>query len=121
MRCEGDLKADDSLHLPPKRRLPAFHFELLGIELYGRQRRIGAYLLVCGNILRPQLEPALPPLRCVRETIDRQAEVRQDLVIDDIVQKDGIRVESFLRQDDAIFEWPVLADGGVPENAEISL
>jgi len=121
MRCQGDLKADDSLHLAPKRRLPAFHFELLGVELYCRQRRVGANLLVCGNILRPQLEPALPPLRCVRETIDRQAEVRQDLVIDDIVKKDGIRVEGFLREDDAVFEWPVLADGGVPVNEEISL
>ena len=121
MRCQGDLKAEDSLHLAPKRRLPAFHFELLGVELYCRQRRVGANLLVCGNILRPQLEPALPPLRCVRETIDRQAEIRQDLVIDDIVKKDGIRVEGFLREDDAVFEWPVLADGGVPENAEISL
>jgi hypothetical protein len=121
MRCQGDLKADDSLHLAPKRRLPAFHFELLGVELYCRQRRVGANLLVCGSIIRPQLEPALPSLRCVRETIDRQAEVRQDLVIDDIVKKNGIRVEGFLREDDAVFEWPVLADGGVPENAEISL
>ena len=121
MRWEGDLKADDSLHLPPKRRLPAFHFELLGVEFYGRQRRVGADLLVCGSILRAQLELALSSLRSIGETVDRQAQVRQDLVIDDIVKKDGIRVEGFLRENDAIFEWPVLADVDVPENAEISL
>jgi len=121
MRCVGDLKADDSLHLPPKRRLPAFHFELLGIELYGGQRRVGTELLVCGSILRPQLQPALSSLRSIGEAIDRKAQVGQDLVIDDIVKKDGIRIEGFLREDDAVFEWSVLADGGVPGNAEISL
>jgi hypothetical protein len=121
MRCVGDLKADDSLHLPPQRRLPAFHFELLGIEFYGGQRRVRADPLVCGSILRPQLEAALSPFRSIGEAIDRQAQVRQDLVIDDIVKKDGIRIEGFLREDDAVFEWPVLADGGVPGNTEISL
>ena len=121
MRCEGDLKADDSLHLPPQRRLPAFHFELLGIELYGRQCRVGANLLIGSDILRPQLEPALPPLCAVGKAIDRETQVRQDLVIDDIVKKDGVRVEGFLRQDDTIIEWPVFADGGVPGNADLSL
>ncbi len=70
---------------------------------------------------RPQLEPALPALCSVGETIDRQAQVGQHLVIDDIVKKHGIRVEGFLREDDAIVEWPVLADGDLPEIAEISL
>ena len=121
MRCVADLKADDSLHLAPKRRLPAFHFELLGIELYSGQRRVGANLLVCGSVLRPQLELALPALRAIGKTVDRQAQVRQNLVIDDIVEKDGIRVEGILREDDAICERPVLADDGVPGNSEISL
>jgi hypothetical protein len=77
--------------------------------------------LVCGNVLRPHLEPALPSLCSVGKAIDREAQVGQDLVIDDIVEKYGVRVEGFLRQDDAIIEWPVLADSAVPDNAEISL
>ena len=114
MRCGGDLKADDSLHLSPQRRFPAVHFELLGIELYGWQRRVGTNLFVGSHILRPQLQPALFPLCRVRQAIDRKTQVRQDLVVDDIFKKHGVRVESFLRQDDAIFEWPVLADVDVP-------
>jgi hypothetical protein len=121
MRCGVCLKADNSLHLAPERRLPAFHFELLRVELDGRQRCVGTGPVVCGKVLRPHLEHALPPLCSVGEAIDREAQVGQDFVIDDIVEKDGIRVEGFLRQDDAIIEWPVLADSGVPDNAEMSL
>ena len=38
-----------------------------------------------------------------RQAIDGQAQVRQHLVIDDVVEEHGVRVEGFLRQDDAVF------------------
>ena len=121
MRCQGDLKADNALHPAPERRLPAIDLELLGIEPYCRQRRVRANLFVRGNILWPQLELAFL-LDCpVGKAVDRKAQVGQDLVIDDIVQKDGIRIEGFLRKDDAIIECPVLADGDVPGFVECLL
>jgi hypothetical protein len=118
MRCRGDLKADDALHLSQERRLPAIDFELLRIELDGRQRRVGANRLVRGNVLGPQFQAGLAAVGTVGETVDREAQVGQHLVIDDIVEKDGIRVEGVLRQDDAIIECAVLADGVVPGIAE---
>ena len=104
MRCGGDLKADDALHPAPERRFPASDLELLGIEFYCRQRRVRADLLVRSNIVGPQLEPASPLVRSIGEAVDSKTQVGQDLVIDDIVKKDGIRVEGFLRQDDAFIE-----------------
>ncbi len=121
MRCEIDLKADDALHPAPERGLPAIDFELFGIEFYGRQRCVGADRFVFGSILGPQLEPASAAIGAVGKAVDREAEVRQDLVVDDVVEKNGIRVEGFLRQDDAIIECPVLADGDLPGFAELSL
>src|SRR5210317_1971413 len=104
MRCQRDLKADNPLHLAPERRLPALDLELLRIELYGRQRGVRADLLVSGRILGPQLESAFPPVCSIGETVDGKTQVGQDLVIDDIVHENGIRVEGLLRQDDAIIE-----------------
>jgi len=104
MRCRGDLKADDALHLSQERRFPAIDFKLLGIELYGRQCRIGAHSLVRGSILGPQFQAGLAAVGAVGKTVDREAEVGQHVVIDDIVEKYGIRVEGVLRQDDAIIE-----------------
>ena len=118
MRCQGDLKADDALHLAPEGRLPAIDLELLGIELYCGHGRIRADLLVRSGILWPQVEPAPLLVRSVGKAIDGKTQVRQNLVIDDIVKKDGIRVEGFLRQDDAIVELAVLADSDVPGIAE---
>ena len=114
MRCRADLKADDSFHPAPERRLPAFDFQLLGIELYRRQRRVGADLLVGTSVLGPQFEPALPPVRRSGQAVHGETQVGQDPVIDDIVKKYGVRVEGLLRQDDAIIEWPVLADSDLP-------
>jgi hypothetical protein len=104
MRCEGDLKADDALHPAPEGRLPARDLELLGIKLYGRQRGVRADLLIRGGVLGPHFEPAFPAVCSIRKTVDSKAQIRQDLVIDDIVKKHGIRIEGFLRQDDAIIE-----------------
>jgi hypothetical protein len=94
MRCRDNLKADDTFHPAPERRLPAID----------RQRRVRADPLVCGNILGPQLESPSFLICSIGEAVDSETQVRQDLVIDDVVKKDGVRIEGFLRQDDAIIE-----------------
>lgn len=121
MRCGGNLKADEAFHPAQERGLPAIDFELLGIELDGRHGRIGAHLLVRGNVLGPQLQLSFALVRTIGKPVDREAQIGQYLVIDDVVQEYGIRIEGFLRQDDAIIECPVLADGAVPGFQEISL
>lgn len=119
MRCEDDLKADDAPHPAPERRLPAIDFELFRIQSYRWQGRIGANLIVRGSILGPQLELSSTAIGSVGKAVDRETQVGQDLVVDDIVEKDGIRVEGFLRQDDAIVECAVLADGDLPGDCRI--
>ena len=104
MRCQGDLKADNALRFAPERRLPAIDLELLGIKFHCRQRRVGADSLVFGNILGPQLESPSFLVCSIGEAVDSKTQVRQDLVIDDVVKKDGVRIEGFLRQDDTIIE-----------------
>jgi hypothetical protein len=104
MRCGGCLKADEALHPSQEGRFPAIDFELFRIEFHGRKRRIGANRLVRSNVFGPQFQDAPAAVGTVGKTIDRQAQVRQHLVVDDIVQEHGIRVESILRQDDAIIE-----------------
>ena len=104
MRCRGDLKADDAFHPSPEGRLPAIDLELLGVESYSRQRRVRADLLVRSDVLRAHIELAFPLVCAVGEAVDSKAQVRQHLVIDDIVKKDGIRIEGVLRQDDTIIE-----------------
>ena len=104
MRCRTDLKADDALHPAPEGRLPARDLELLGIELYDRQRGVRADLLIRGDVLGPHFEPPLPAVCTIGEAVDSKTQVGQDLVVDDIVQKNGVRIEGFLRQDDAIIE-----------------
>jgi hypothetical protein len=56
------------------------------------------------NILGPQLESPSFLICSIGEAVDSETQVRQDLVIDDVVKKDGVRIEGFLRQDDAIIE-----------------
>ncbi len=104
MRCRDNLKADDTFHPAPERRLPAIDLKLLGIKFHCRQRRVGADSLVFGNILGPQLESPSFLVCSIGEAVDSKTQVRQDLVIDDVVKKDGVRIEGFLRQDDTIIE-----------------
>ena len=104
MRCRGDLKADNALHPAPERRLPTFDFQLLRVQLYRRQGSVRADLIVCSGIFGPQLEPSLASVCTIGEAVDCKTQVGQNLVIDDVVQEHGIRVEGLLRQDDAIIE-----------------
>ena len=121
MRCARGLKADVLLDLAPERRLPTVHLELLGIELGGGQCGIGRDRVVGRSVFRAQLEFALALVRAVGQTIDREAQVGQYVVVDDVVQEYGIRIEGFLRQDDTIVECAVLADGYVPGLTETLL
>ena len=66
-------------------------------------------------MLRAHFEPTLATIGPTGQTVDREAEVGQDLIFDDVVKKNSIRIEGVLRQDDTIIKCAVLADRFVPE------
>ncbi|MCH7821442.1 MAG: hypothetical protein IIA07_05435 [Proteobacteria bacterium] len=48
----------------------------------------------------------------ISQAIDGQAQIRQDIIIDNVVKKNSVRVEAFLRQDDTVIIGFVVANGG---------
>ena len=114
MRCGGYLKADVTPEFFPKRGFPSVHFQLLGIELGRRKRRVRGYRFVCRCVFGTEFQRALLLVAAVGEAIDRKAQIGQYLVIDDVIQENRIRVEGFLRQDYAVIKCTVFADGYDP-------
>ena len=87
---------------------------MLGVELGNWHRRIGGRGIVRGLVLGPQFELAFLAFGRCGQAIDRKTQVGQNLVIDDVIKKYGVRVEGVLRQNDAILKGLVLADGPAP-------
>ena len=112
------LEADISLQLAPEGGFPAIDFELLGIEACCGHRGICRNNVIGGGVLRAHFEPTLATIGPTGQTVDREAEVGQDLIIDDVVKKNSIRIEGVLRQDDAVVECSVLGDDRSPLRSE---
>ena len=87
---------------------------MLGVELGDRHRCIRCRRVICRGIFRAQFQLAFLVLGRGRQTVDSQTQVRQYIVIDDVVQKDGVGIERFLGQDDAVVKSRILADGDTP-------
>jgi len=68
--------------------------------------------LIRCNIFGSQFEFALVALARISQTIDGQAQIWQDLIVDDVFKKNGVRVEAFLRQDDTVIIGFFVANGG---------
>ena len=117
----SSLEADITFELAPERGLPAVHFELFGVEARRRHRRIGRDRIICGAFSGTHLQPAFATVGTICEAVYCQTEVRKDLIVDDVVEEYGIRVEGVLRQDDAIVKCAVLADLYIPVIQESSL
>ena len=75
---------------------------MLGIKRRAGHFRIWLHLFIRSYIFRTKLQLCLLALRRRCEAIDSKAQVRQDIVVNDIVQEYGIRIESLFRQDNAI-------------------
>ena len=106
----SSLEADITFELAPERGLPAVYFELFGVEARRRHRRIGRDRIICGVLSGTHLKPAFATVSTIRKAVHCQTEIRKDLIVDDIVEKHGIRVEGVFRQDDTIIKCVVLAD-----------
>jgi hypothetical protein len=108
------LKAEVAFDLLPETGFPAVDIKLIRIERRDRHRRIRSNDLIGRNILRPQIELALFALTRICQSIDCQAQVRQDVVINNIVKEYGVRIERFLGQYDAVIKGFIVANGSIP-------
>lgn len=86
-------EAEIALYFFPETGFPAVDIQLIRIECRNRHRRIGANDLVCGHIVRAQVETAFPCFPGFGQTINRETQVGQYVIIDDVVEKYGIRIE----------------------------
>jgi hypothetical protein len=104
-----------ALDLLPERRLPPVHFELVRFEYGHGHGGIGSNGIICRCVFGTQLESAFLTFPRRGQAVHFKTQVRQDIVIDDVVEKYGIRVEGFLRQDYAIIKrFVVVANGSAP-------
>ena len=98
------LEANVALDLLPETRLPSINVELIIAECCYRHGRIGRNRFICSNIFGTQFERSSLTIACVCESVNCETWARQNLVVDNVVEKYGIRIEGFLRQDYAFVE-----------------
>lgn len=77
---------------------------MLGIEGDDWHGCIGSSLGEGCRVLRAQLVLAFPALVGGRQAVYFETQVGQDSVINDVFKENRVRVEGFLRQDDAIIK-----------------
>jgi len=66
--------------------------------------------LIGSRVVGPQLKLSFLALRRRSQAINSEAQVRRNLIIDDIVVEYGVRIEGVLRQRDAVFVRAIFAD-----------
>ena len=86
---------------------------MLGIQV-GNRHRCVRIRLVISRVFGTHFEIGRVDRRRVSQSIDCKAQVRQHVVVDDVVEEYGIGVEGVLRQDDAVVECSVLSDDRSP-------
>lgn len=111
------LKADIALDLQPDRRLPTVHLELLGIILCFRHHARCVACFFRGRLLRIDVEQSCVDIPGFDQSVDRQGGVREDIVVDNIIEKDRIRVERVRPQNDALCEVLILTDDPAPDES----
>ena len=90
---------------------------MLGIEVRDRHSRIGIWFVVRG-VFGTHFEVRGMDGTRIGQTVDGETQVRQHVIVDDVVEEHGIRIEGVLRQDDAIVECSVLSDDRSPLRCE---
>jgi len=113
------LETEVTLDLLPQRRFPAINFEYVRVQCCYWHRRVGFDDFVRCYVLRTYIKFAGPALFGLSKTVNSETQVWQYLVINDVVEKYGVGVESILRQDDAIIRVKfgfVVANRSVPGN-----
>lgn len=110
-------KSDITFKFLPPTRLPAIYVELIGVESRDRHGRIGCREFICSNIFGAQFETTALSVCGFGQAVDRQTQVRQYIVVNDVVKKYGLRIERFRRQDDTVVKGFVFGDRSTPVSA----
>ena len=63
-----------------------------------------------GSFVRPQVQFAFLAIRFFCQSVDGEAQLRQYLIVNDVVQEHRVRIECVLIEDDAFIECTVFAD-----------
>ncbi len=108
------LETQVAFDLLPQRRFPAINFEYVRIQYCNWHRCVGLDHFVRCYVLRTYIKLAGPAFFGLSKTVDSETQVWQYLVINDVVEKHGVGVEGFFRQDDAFIKGFVLANRFVP-------
>jgi len=66
------------------------------------------------RIFRSQFHIRFAAFAGSNQTINGETQIRKHIVVDDVVQEDGIGIKRILGQDDAIVEWLLFANGSAP-------
>ena len=107
------LESEVALYLLPQTRLPAVHVELIGAEGGDGHGRVRWNEIIRSHVFRTQLEFPLLSVARIRQAVHGQIGIRQYIVIDDVVEKNGVRIESLFREDYAVVERLVATDGSI--------
>jgi hypothetical protein len=83
-------------------------------ELRVGQHGRGRDRLVRRGTRAVQLEAPANPVDRRGEAVDGEAQRGQNLVVDDVIEEDRVRIEDVLVEDDAVGKCRFLADGPAP-------
>jgi hypothetical protein len=89
-------KTEITLYLLPKTRFPSVDIQLVRIKYCNWHRCIGSNDFVRRYIFWPQFEFAPFAVARFCQAINCQAQVRKNVVIDDIFKENRVRIERFL-------------------------
>ena len=113
----ANLAAKIPFYLFPPGRFPAVNFdEIIGIEGRDRHGCVRRGFLVCSKVFRPQLKLSFFPVPGFCQAVYGKTQIRQHLIVDDVIEKHSIGVKGFLRQNNAVVTGKcfVVADGSYP-------
>ncbi len=94
----------------PNAGFPAIDFYMIWIEYRDGHRGRGFDFFV-SRIFRSQFHIRFPAFAGRNQTINGETQIGKHIVVDDVVQEDGIGIKRILGQDDAIVEWLLFANG----------
>ena len=110
------LEADVALELSPEGGFPTVYFQLFGVQDSNRHCCRGQHCVV-GRIVGPQFHFLTPAVGRVGQSVDGQAEIRQHIIVNNVIKEYGVRIEGFLVQNDTIGEYLFVTDGfALPES-----